>query len=1001
MDRINSFNRTGFNLRLTRLLGKPASLSLVFLLATSAAHADFPAVIDVITDTAELSDGPYATIDGEIVLSRPMGDIDGDGIGDRIIQIPAIDDERCPGVAVLPSTAGFGLTFTRGDLNSLIRIIDTPIVDTNGSMRCRYRNLRVFHEPRRIGDINGDGLTDFIINVSGIFDNVPRIVLGTTVPGTRIDLDNLTGNDGFAVVGNGHIVFPVGDVNGDGIDDMGYASGSSTNQSIIAGQSNYGALLDVSTVSSERRLLGPTPIRSLRGLGDIDGDGFADLVAFPAGREPFAENQIPRIIRGAADLSLATLDDNNSAVTRLLAECGTRRCAILPVGDLDGDGLDDVIASQNFEENNQPPHAILYGRIDGLVVRNAINDYPPGEATRLVDEGRGRISDAGRFYRGSFNDAYRLATGQRLDLDGDGVDDLVLQERVQPGRQAWFALFGLAGQRPEVRSLREADGLRGTVFDLGTALSPITTAAPPEIADLNSDGIDDFLWALRDEAVPFVAGRSRQVDGIDVSGLVVRRGPTDLLLDWPSVDGAVRFQVTVNALPVDSLSGNTTQVSIADVNDGAAVDILVEALNENDQRLRVFKRRVPNYTPVLEAFDIQVYGEDLLELFFTPLRDSVLPRASVRLAVLRDGEIVGRTQGLSWLDAGVEPGRTYAYELVPDDWIPSRLVSTLTQQNGARLQRASRRIQVMTPGVLSESDGPIEPVDPVNPSDPVDPSTTPAVPANLRVERYSAFDAEIFWDRASEPGLRYEVRRDGVLLTTQFGISYFDSRRPANSGALYEIVALRGDGTRSAAASVTLDSLGEGTPPGGSTDPSGSVPDAPSGLRVVRYSGKDAELFWERSDEALLRYEVFRNGTLLSTQFGISYFDTRLPVDAGASYEVIALRASGSRSAAAQVSLPPVGGSSGGTENMPPLIMNLSARVYSGTAAELFWDRPEHSPRIVQYEILRDGELLGNSMGTSFFDDTRRPGIAYRYTLVAIDANGGRSLPQTIDTQAR
>ncbi len=65
--------------------------------------------------------------------------------------------------------------------------------------------------------------------------------------------------------------------------------------------------------------------------------------------------------------------------------------------------------------------------------------------------------------------------------------------------------------------------------------------------------------------------------------------------------------------------------------------------------------------------------------------------------------------------------------------------------------------------------------------------------------------------------------------------------------------------------------------------------------------------------------------------------------------------------------------------------------VYSGTAAELFWQRPPQGSPVARVEVSRDNLVLGSTNGTSFFDDSRSPGVDYEYTLVAIAADGQRS----------
>ena len=966
----------------------PFFILLLQLFAAGYAFASFPPLIDVVTDTAELSAGPHVSIDGEWVVSRPMGDLDGDGLGDRIIDIPPAPDDLCPGVAILPSTLNAGFAFTRGSLDNLVRITDTIVTDNDGGESCQYRNIRGFTEPRRFGDINGDGLIDLLINISGTFDNVPRVVLGTTTAGTRIDLNTLDGSNGFTVVGNGHIVFPVGDINGDGFDDIGHTSGSSELQSVVAGKASYGSVLDVSSLSSEQRLIGLIELSSLRGLGDIDGDGFNDLVAFPSGRDTFTENQIPYLIYGSANLSLSSLEDSNSRVDRILDECGTRQCTLFPVGDIDGDGLDDVLASQRFEAFNIPPRSILYGRAGGLVVREAINDYPAGERSRLVSEGSGSISDTGEIYRGGFSDTFRVVTGQGLDLDGDGVDDLLLRQRITPTRQGWYALFGTPGRRPVVRSLEEADGLLGVVFDLGTALSPVTSAAPPEVGDLDLDGIDDFLWSTLSE-IPYVSGRSREIAGLDVVSLGVRRSPSELTLFWQEVPGAANYRISFDDRFIDEVSSNTLQIVISDETEGAELLARVEALNSDGIVLSTQLRRVPAFVPFLSSFSITVHGIDLLELFIEPTIDEFGRRLSTAALVLRDGQVIARASGNIFTDATVQPGQRYNYQLVRSELLLGTELSNEALASGPRLQRATDPVEAVTPpdpnaGVPADSD-----------------DDSPAAVTNLRVVRYSPSDVEVFWDRADEHRLQYEVFRDDVLVRTQSGISFFDSRRTPNSGSSYTVVALRNDGSRSVASTVVLEPVGNG---GSNNNESGveeqpdNGPAAPQNLRVVRYSSKDAELFWDRAEEPLVQYDIFRDGVFLRSGFAISFFDVTLQPGTGALYEVVAFRSDGSRSGISSVVLSAEGGLEAGTTPGP---LDVRAEVYSDTAAELFWTRAEPSAGIVRTEITRDGALLGESPGNSFFDDTRIPGETHLYTLVSVDASGARSAEVALEVAAR
>jgi len=80
---------------------------------------------------------------------------------------------------------------------------------------------------------------------------------------------------------------------------------------------------------------------------------------------------------------------------------------------------------------------------------------------------------------------------------------------------------------------------------------------------------------------------------------------------------------------------------------------------------------------------------------------------------------------------------------------------------------------------------------------------TLASPANLRSEVYSRTGAELFWDRAAMPGLRYEIERDGEVVDTTNGTSFYDDTLAGGVTDTDEVVALDGD-RRSGASIVSL-----------------------------------------------------------------------------------------------------------------------------------------------------------------------------------------------------
>lgn len=71
----------------------------------------------------------------------------------------------------------------------------------------------------------------------------------------------------------------------------------------------------------------------------------------------------------------------------------------------------------------------------------------------------------------------------------------------------------------------------------------------------------------------------------------------------------------------------------------------------------------------------------------------------------------------------------------------------------------------------------------------------------------------------------------------------------------------------------------------------------------------------------------------------------------------------------------------------PP--QNVTSKLYSSTAGEIFWDRV--SGPIIGYELTRNGVNLGVVDATSFFDDTLQADTRYTYTVASVEPDETRS----------
>jgi len=155
-----------------------------------------------------------------------------------------------------------------------------------------------------------------------------------------------------------------------------------------------------------------------------------------------------------------------------------------------------------------------------------------------------------------------------------------------------------------------------------------------------------------------------------------------------------------------------------------------------------------------------------------------------------------------------------------------------------------------------------------SPSSPTTPTILPAV-LGFRAEIYSENAGELFWDRldTSVP-VRYELARNDRFLGEFDATSFFDPDLQPGVRYDYSIVAVGPASLRSNAAFVTFITPGVA---------SGAPIEADLTFEVEHlvYSSTALELFWpafERSDSTGFRYDVYRDGELVSVVDGKSYF---------------------------------------------------------------------------------------------------------------------------------
>ena len=233
------------------------------------------------------------------------------------------------------------------------------------------------------GDVTGDGVSDYVIGAG---------------PGGAPVVQVIDGRNGAIIRSfyaydasfRGGVYVAIGDVTGDGFADIVTGAGAGGGPHTKVFESRTGAELIGFFGINDPAFKGGVRVS----VGDIDGDGFADIVA-AAG-----EGGGPRIsVWSGRTIALARIPTNVTP-DFFAYEINLTNGANVAVGDINGDGYADIVTGAG--EGGGPRVSVFSGR-----------ELLSGRATRIVD-----------FFTGNA----MSGTGVRVaavDMNNDGRDDLI------------------------------------------------------------------------------------------------------------------------------------------------------------------------------------------------------------------------------------------------------------------------------------------------------------------------------------------------------------------------------------------------------------------------------------------------------------------------------------------------------------------------------------------------------------------------------------------------
>src|SRR5262245_44455283 len=252
------------------------------------------------------------------------------------------------------------------------------------------------------GDVNGDGFADLIVgadlaDVNGNDSGVSYVVFGKASGfAANIDLSALDGTSGFRLSGapagarSGFSVGSAGDVNGDGFADVIVGALGAGASYVVFGQaSGFAANIDLSSLDGTTGFKLSGAGFSVASAGDFNGDGFADLIvgnttASPNGFGSGASYVVFGQASGfAANIDLATLDGTTGFKLSGAAANDSSGRSVGSAGDVNGDGFADLIVGAHYADPNGADSGASYV-IFGKLPDTAVNRTGTNVAQTLL-----------------------------------------------------------------------------------------------------------------------------------------------------------------------------------------------------------------------------------------------------------------------------------------------------------------------------------------------------------------------------------------------------------------------------------------------------------------------------------------------------------------------------------------------------------------------------------------------------------------------------------------